>query len=998
MRPSPARDVALFALRDLDIRRREALTVPAGTTVLEMVHLSLPGLLENDHKIVRVTIGDCEILPALWRVVRPKPGATVVIRVLPAGNSRQILGLVVTIAAVVFAQALVPAIAASFGAAQGGLAYSAISAATTLATVTASSLLLNALIPVKAAALAGAQGAVSDSSNSPSQAYSISGMRNALSPGGIIPNVLGRHRFAPPYAALPYTESSGDDQYVIAAFNFGYGPLEIDNVKIGENSIDAYSGVEFEIRQGYPDDPPLTLYPQQVFEESIEASAVNSGDVADEELIRITARDVTEASIDIVFPQGLVQYDGAGNPTALAVQIRVRQRPLGEDTWSDVTTLTVVAADRKTLRRSFRWVLPERGQWEVGVTRITANFNTVSQFGQSVWSTLRSFRPEYPINFGKPLALLAVRIKATGQLNGIIDDLNADPARIALDWDAEEVEWIERVTRNPASLYRYILQSNANQFPKGDPQINLEGLAEWHDFCVANGLTCNRVHDFEGSLWDALSAVAAAGRARPYDDGEKWGVVVDGPKEIIVAHLSPRNSWGFNGERAFFRPPDAFRVTFLNERDKFRSHEVLIPWPGFEGEPDVTEELPLPGVTDPAQIFREARRRQYELIHRADRFTINQDMEHLVLSRGDLTRLSHDVLDRMQTTGRVKAVHGAVITLDAVVNIEADVDYVVRFRLDDGTSLLKYVQNLDVGLTDQLEVDSPGTMPGVGDLGLFGPLNNESREVIVQNIERGDNLTARLTLLDYAPQIDTLVAADPLPDWALVAEDETESAGRTNEVKFISYGPWIVETGHAFPPLPPGWQPNDIFLLIVQSEGGDAASTPGGWSAVPNSPQFSGDTRTTVFWRRATASEVAPGVTDTGNHTQAIIACFRGCPTTGDPWDVTDGDVVSESPADQWSVPGLPTTVENTKVVLIGTNRFDIFLPGIIWAAVNAGLSNVAVRFCANFPEPAAGGITIITADRAAPGTFGNWTLYGINQDDAIGSIPCISIALKPAA
>src|SRR6186713_2479261 len=99
MQTSPARDIALFALRDLDVRRRDAFTVPAGTTVLAMVCLALPGLLDHDHKIVRVTIGDCEILPALWHVVRPKPGASVVIRVLPGNNARSILGLVVTVAA-----------------------------------------------------------------------------------------------------------------------------------------------------------------------------------------------------------------------------------------------------------------------------------------------------------------------------------------------------------------------------------------------------------------------------------------------------------------------------------------------------------------------------------------------------------------------------------------------------------------------------------------------------------------------------------------------------------------------------------------------------------------------------------------------------------------------------------------------------------------------------------------------------------------------------------
>jgi hypothetical protein len=200
--------------------------------------------------------------------------------------------------------------------------------------------------------------------------------------------------------------------------------------------------------------------------------------------------------------------------------------------------------------------------------------------------------------------------------------------------------------------------------------------------------------------------------------------------------------------------------------------------------------------------------------------------------------------------------------------------------------------------------------------------------------------------------------------------------------------------------LPPGWEENDIFLLVVQSNGEDPAAAPSGWTEIPGeSPQFTAETRTTVFWRRATASEVAPGVTDTGNHTQAIIACFRGCPTIGNPWDIVDGDVVAESPADQWAVPGNTTTVNNTKVVLIATNPCAKFLPGLIWAAVNPDLSNLAIRFCANFAEPAAGGIAIITGDKPEAGAYGAWTLYGLDQgqDPDVGSMAWIAIALKPA-
>ncbi len=52
--------------------------------------------------------------------------------------------------------------------------------------------------------------------------------------------VLGRHRVFPPYAAQPYTEIDGDDQYWRAMFLIGYGPVELEELKIGETPIEDF--------------------------------------------------------------------------------------------------------------------------------------------------------------------------------------------------------------------------------------------------------------------------------------------------------------------------------------------------------------------------------------------------------------------------------------------------------------------------------------------------------------------------------------------------------------------------------------------------------------------------------------------------------------------------------------------------------------------------------------------------------------------------------------
>jgi predicted phage tail protein len=503
-----------------------------------------------------------------------------------------------------------------------------------------------------------------------------------------------------------------------------------------------------------------------VFQEVVETVLIPGTEV-----IRTTAPNAAAVTLDFLFPQGLAAFNlTTGAATNLNMDLRIRLRPAGggPGDWTDhLNPWTITSATRSAFRSEAALAFPFVGAWEIGVSRLTAEFDNLNKSGIVQWTTLRSHFSTPYLSFDRPLALLAIRIKATAQLNGNISNLNADVKRVCNDWDAATQQWVMRATNNPASLYRYVLQGPANAYPKANSEINLTKLQEWHDYCRINGLKYNRIHDYVSSIWDVLQDVAAAGRATPRDNGQTWDVVIDKPQDVVVGHLSPRNSWGFSGQRRYVRFPDAFRVSFLDETQDYKQVEQLVPWPGFTGEPDVTEEVQFPGITDPVQIFRETRRRQYELIHRADRYTVNQDIEGLVLTRGDLSVLSHDVLDRTQVAARVDAVDAAagVVVLDTFVTIEAGVSYACRFRKADGSTLLALVSNSVVGERRALKI-SGSEFPEPGDLAFFGIASRESFEVIVQDIETADGPTFRLTLMDHAPQIEALVNADPLPAWA----------------------------------------------------------------------------------------------------------------------------------------------------------------------------------------------------------------------------------------
>lgn len=394
-------------------------------------------------------------------------------------------------------------------------------------------------------------------------------------------------------------------------------------------------------------------------------------------MTRLTARDATEASIDITFVQGLIYYDKNGNPKYNSVEFLISQRKVGDADFSTVASIRFTESQQNIVRRNYRWSLPERGQYEIKVERRSPSSDVGDQaFDRSDWSAIRSFRPESPFNYDKPVAMVALRIRASNQLNGTVNNYNADCSLLCKDWDADTQTWVVRETSNPASLFRHVLQGPANAYPKTDDQIDLAKLQEWHEFCDDKGLTYNRVHDYDATRLDVLADIAAAGRATPHDDGVKWGVTIDRPQETYVSAISPRNSWDFQGSTPQVIFSDGYRCPFIDGTNGYNQAERIVPFPGISAdEVQVTEDLPMPGVTDPDQIWKAARRRQYELIHRPHTYSVSQDIESLVLARGDLVPLNHDVLDRDHVAARVRAVSDQIVSLDTPVTMETGRSY-----------------------------------------------------------------------------------------------------------------------------------------------------------------------------------------------------------------------------------------------------------------------------------------------------------------------------------
>jgi hypothetical protein len=212
---------------------------------------------------------------------------------------------------------------------------------------------------------------------------------------------------------------------------------------------------------------------------------------------------------------------------------------------------------------------------------------------------------------------------------------------------------------------------------------------------------------------------------------------------------------------------------------------------------------------------------------------------------------------------------------------------------------------------------------------------------------------------------------------------------------FRSAGTLVEGTGNVTPGLPPGLQEGDTMLLYAE-DANETVPTPAGWALPPNSPQGTGTaagaaaTRLTAFWKRAVAGEVAPLVTDPGEHIVAQILAYKDCIVSGNPWDITVGNVQA-SAVTGVSMPGGTTTAPKTIIVQAVSFATDIGTPQVSGYA-NPDLVNLTERVNVASTQGNGGGFAVVDGEKAVAGPFAATTATLANAS-VQGRI---TIALRP--
>lgn len=762
----------------------------AGLTVQQM----LDGIMEGAEvaPTVRIEIGGREVPRQLWAKVRPKAGHAIHVTRMPAGGSgKKWLRTILMIVVMVVAWQVGLQMAGTWG-----LTATQWSAAIYMV----GSLLVNALVPPPLPKLGGTGNLGDDG-----QLNMLTGSSNQLNPYGPIPLVIGESRIFPPHAAMPYSEAVGRYQYQRLMFDLGYGDLEVSDIRIGDTPLSEYEDVEYEITK------TPTLYTDDVNEQTISAQ-MNDGD----DVVRTTAPNVDEISLDIVFPQGLFGVDKKGNLTQAYASLDIQYRKVGTSVWLNGPAPTGVSVgprprvvfiryrigitlpfqiyspDRKPFAASYAWSVP-KGQYEVRVTRGTTSWNGAeanSQIGDGVWSVLRSIRTTNPSRTGT--TKLCMRIRASEQLNGTLQTLSCLVRQKIPVYDAQTATWsAPQFNLNPAWVYHWLL-TECPAFAVHVPpeRVDLPSLIDYAAFCTQHDFEVRGTLDVRTTARQLIDDVlACALGAVTLRDG-KYGVLFDHGDTVPTMVFTPLDTKGFSAARIFTRIPHALRVRFRNPAADWQMDEILVVDDGYAyrgrdsrgnlvddlrrsvsddvrvtsdgtvravgdelNEPTEFETIELRMAADAHQAWRVARHHFAQAKYRPNTYTWETDVANLACVRGDLVHVAHDVTEWGDGWGLISQIDGATLTLDETVTLDAGVTYSARIRRNDGTSEVHALTGVVDGPTNTITLTSAPDGANVGDLVVIGETTRETKALLITGIQPATDLGARITAVEYDARV-----------------------------------------------------------------------------------------------------------------------------------------------------------------------------------------------------------------------------------------------------
>jgi len=619
---------------------------------------------------------------------------------------------------------------------------------------------------------------------------SIRGGRNQPRPHGRIPVLFGRHLIFPDTAANPYTQIIDGKQYYTQLFCGGYKDYVIDfnSFRLGDTPlIDLSQTKKIEsILAG--NDPVIRLeimqngersgiYPSCVHEDALNSPLVNKTDEnLSGEFIRTTPDKTDAINVDIFFFNGIGKYNKNGDLVKTTVHVQAEYKKENEPDsaykllgyFNNGSANTITAAELKTKRFQITKSGLTPGRYTVRLTRVTEDSKDSNIIDQVHAGSIRSIKSVRPIRHErqKDLTVIAMRVMATGRLNGVVDRLNyvaVSKVPVYAGNGTGENYWLSSAqTRNPAAMLLYALKGRASQQPVDSEDIDWSSLEVFYSWCEEHNYTCNAYLSEAVTISEIMKMIGSTARADVLRIDSRIGVVQDIERDSPVQLFTPKNTTAYSVTMFNADVPDSISIRYVDEDAGYAQNELSI-FNTSDGnkikESDSVQKLDLWGVTNSVQARRLGMYNYACIKNRPFVHTIEVDIEYLLCNKGDWIQYAGDIALTGSVQGRIiepllSEGRCIGIRIDEPVDMEPGKQYSVRLRKQNGAILLKEIVLVnkpnDVYFAEPFET---GNTPNAGDVYAFGIRGQEVLDLVITDIQPGQNLCAVLTCAEYSPAI-----------------------------------------------------------------------------------------------------------------------------------------------------------------------------------------------------------------------------------------------------
>ena len=624
------------------------------------------------------------ILRKDWRRTKIAANDNVRFVSFPRGGKqgKQVLGLVALVAVAAFAAWAGPAVAAGLG--LTGTAATITGGLVTGAIGLGGALLVNALVAPK-------QGATNDGTPT-DQIYTASASGNRARLGQPLPIWYGRNKDYPDFAATPWGEFQGNDQYLNVLLSVTMGSMSYEQLTISDTPfwnpsdgvLPAFSSAQVAF---YEPNAPVTLFPINV----AQSEEVNGQQLPHDYswvgpyVANPSATEAYQLAVDYVFPAGCYTTNDDGETTAFSITIAAERQavddagaPIGG--WVPLGTITRSYASRSPIRETMLVGCPE-GRYQVRFRRTSDVPPDNKGAAEVVWAGLRAYlRGDNTF----PVSTIAIRIKATETTQGSFKFGVIGTRKLPV-WNGSA--FVTQATRSPAWALLDMATNDQYGAEVTVSKTDFNTIVNHATGCASRGDSFDYVFKAAVAVPEAFDTALTPSRARHMWLGDTLSLVRDEwssvPSMMLTDREIVRDSTSFEYTMLGAEDPDAVIVEYVDE-STWLPATVQYP-PNTEIFTATRPETKrVNGIVNRNHAYRECAFYYLCSIYRREAGSIGCEYEGRAITMGQTLRLQSELPQDYGYAGAVVDRDNLTLTLDPAPEWATGETHYIRLRRPNG--------------------------------------------------------------------------------------------------------------------------------------------------------------------------------------------------------------------------------------------------------------------------------------------------------------------------